>query len=261
MRATTMKDLSPLSGLALRLDEERLSLSFGPGLLHPNPETRHLDDVRPMLEDPHATGPNHLYTIYMDLCRQADASVLREQGLLYGAMVYNRGALGAEYLRSQSHLHSKKVGTSLRYSEVFEFWTGRGFLYLQRECGPEVSRAYLVRVEPGDRIVLPFGWVHLVITTGEDVLSFGAWCARQNSFEYHALRELGGPAHFVHADGSVASNPHYRSVPDVQYATPRDFPDLGIPRERPIYDSWRDQPELFAFVANPELVGDIWKDL
>ncbi len=254
-------DVTAHAGLDLRLDEARLALDFGPGIVHPTGEMRMLDQVRPMLEDPHASGPEHLYTIYMDIYRREDGPALHAQGLLYGSVVYNHGAVGRERLRSQGHIHSEKIGVGLRYSEVYEFWTGHGFVYLQKELAPDVTRAFLVRVGPGDKVVIPFGWVHLVVTGGDEALSFGAWCARENHLEYAALRALGGPAHFVQTDGSVIANPHYRTVAEVRYATPADFPDLGIPRDRPMYTSWRERPELYAFMSSPEIVGDIWADL
>ncbi len=256
-----MRDLKPVAGLDLTLNEEQLTLRFGPGIAHPAPEIRTLAQVRPMLEDPGARGPERLYSIYMDIYREEDTDALQAQRLLYGSVIYNHGAIGQERLRSQGHIHSEKRGVGLRYSEVYDFWTGRGFVYLQKEPTPEVTRAYLVRVEAGDKVVIPFGWVHLVVTLGEDVLSFGAWCARDNTLEYAELRALGGPAHFVQADGSVITNPRYRSVPQVAYATAADFPDLGIPQDKPIYTSWLESPDLFAFMANPEIIGDIWSDL
>jgi len=256
-----VRDLKPVAGLDLTLNEEQLTLRFGPGIAHPAPEIRTLAQVRPMLEDPGARGPERLYSIYMDIYRDADADALHAQRLLYGSVIYNHGAIGQERLRSQGHIHSEKRGVGLRYSEVYDFWTGRGFVYLQKEPTPEVTRAYLVQVEAGDKVVIPFGWVHLVVTLGEDVLSFGAWCARDNTLEYAELRALGGPAHFVQADGSVITNPRYRSVPQVAYATAADFPDLGIPQDKPIYTSWLESPDLFAFMANPEIIGDIWSDL
>lgn len=256
-----MQDISRQSGLDLRLDRERLALDFGPQVVHPDGERRTLDQVRSMLEDPRASGPAHLYTIYMDIYRAPDRQALLDQGLLYGAVVYNHGSVGSERLRSQGHIHSEKIGVGLRYSEIYEFWTGQGYVYLQKELSPEVRTAYLVRVGPGDTLVIPFGWVHLVVTLGDEVLSFGAWCARQNRLEYDELRALGGPAHFVQADGSVVPNPRYTAVPEVRFAAAADFPTLGIPRDRPIYTSWREQPELYRFMAEPEIVGDIWSDL
>src|SRR5947209_2820212 len=234
-----MIDLQELSGLALRLDPAALTLHFGPGVVHPVGERRTLAEVQPMLREPTAEGPDHLYTIYMDIYRQEDGAALREQGLLYGSVIYNHGTLGRERLRSQGHVHPEKPGSGLRYSEVYEFWTGRGDVYLQKECGPTVTRALVVRVGPGDKLVVPQGWVHLVVTAGEEPLSFGAWCARaQGGFEYEGLRRLGGPAYYFLAGGGVEVNPRYAQVPPLVQATPSDLPLLGIPVDRPIYTSW-----------------------
>ncbi|MGH2387751.1 MAG: glucose-6-phosphate isomerase family protein [Chloroflexota bacterium] len=208
-----MIDITSVAGLDLRLDPDRLALEFGPEIAHPAPEIRTIAQVRPMIEDKAGAGPNHLYTIYMDIYRREDRRALREQGLLYGSVIYNHGTIGSERLRSRSHVHSIKPGTGLRYSEVYEFWTGRGYVFLQKESAPVVTRAYLVRVRAGDKLVIPFGWAHLVVTDGDDVLSFGAWCARANALEYAPLQALHGPCYYFLADGSLKRNPHYTRVP------------------------------------------------
>lgn len=256
-----MKDLTSISGLDLRLDEQRLALAFGPDMLHPAGEIRRLDDIRASLENPQATGPEHLYTIYMDIARRDDLPALTAQGLLYGAVVYNSGTVGHERLRSQGHIHSEKPGTGLRYSEIYEFWSGQGLIYLQKECAPIVSEAYLIPVSAGDKVVIPYGWVHLVVTLGDEVLSFGAWCARANTLEYEALRQLGGPAYFVQADGSVKTNPRYTSIASIRSITPDRLPTCGLPTDQPIYTTWQQRPDLLAFMANPEITGDLWHNL
>lgn len=256
-----MTNLATLSGLDIQLDREHLALEFGPGVCHPIGVRRTLNDVRPMLRDPQAGGPDELYTIYMDIARSEDTSALRDQGLLYGAVVYSSGTLGGERLRSQGHIHSRQPGGDLRYSEVYEFWTGRAYLYLQRECAPDVSRAMLVEVGPGDKVVVPSGWVHLVVTLGAETVSFGAWCARDNQIEYEGLKALGGPAYFVLADGRVARNPNYATVAEIEYCSPSDIPALGIPSDRPIYAAWREDPQLFDFLPRPELGRDRWAEL
>jgi len=256
-----MQVLTSLAGFEVSLDEKKLTLEFGSNVIHPAGEVRRLNQVRSMLENPYAQGPDHLYTIYMDIAQRDDIAALKEQGLLYGAVVYNSGTIGQERLRSQGHIHSEKQGTDLRYSEMYEFWTGHGMIYLQKECAPCVTRAFLVPVSAGDKVVIPYGWVHLLITLGDDVLSFGAWCARENKLEYEQLRVLGGPAYFVQADGSLKKNPHYESIAAIQYAKPGDFLALNIPLDRPIYTSWRENPDRFKFMASPELTDDLWADL
>jgi glucose-6-phosphate isomerase, archaeal len=254
-------DLFEQSGMDLRLRPGTIDLGFGPSVVHPDGERRSLDAVRPMLSDPGASGPDLLYTIYMDIGEAADVPALRQQGLLYGTVVYNQGSVGRERLRSQGHIHSAKAGTRLRYSEVYEFWTGHGFVYLQKECAPHVTRALLVPVGPGDKVIVPLGWVHLVVAGADDIVSFGAWCARENKLEYSQLRSLGGPAHFMLSDGTVVANPRYEHVPEVETVAPRDLPLLGLPYDRPIYTSWRRDPALFDFLPRPELVRDAWDEL
>lgn len=256
-----MIDLTPIAGLDLRLDPERLNLAFGPDLDYPAPEIRTLAHVLPMLEGRHGSGtdPDHLYTIYMDICERADRQALHDQGLLYGSVIYNHGTIGGERLRSQGHLHGEKPGTGgLRYSEIYEFWTGRGLVFLQKEAAPVVTGAYLVRVRAGDKLVIPFGWAHLVVTEGDEVLSFGAWCARANSLEYAQLQALGGPCYYFPDSGKPVVNPRYASVPALSRAKASDFPLLGIPTDRPIYTSWKENPMLYRFLAEPETISDIW---
>jgi glucose-6-phosphate isomerase len=256
-----MIDLTPIAGLDLRLDPDRLILEFGPEIEQPPAEARTIAQVLPMMEDGRGAGPDPLYTIYMDLYRREDRQALHEQGLLYGAVLYNHGTIGRERLRSQGHVHSEKPGTGRRYSEVYEFWTGQGYVFLQKESAPEVTRAYLVRVRAGDTLVIPFGWIHLVVTDGDEGLSFGAWCARANRLEYARLQALGGPCYYFLADGTLEVNPRYARVPAVIRVDARDLPSLGIPADRPIYTSWKENPELYRFLAEPEAIGDVWAEL
>jgi glucose-6-phosphate isomerase len=260
-QTTSVTDLSSIAGLDLALDPTNLALEFGPDVVHPEGERRLLDDVRLTLATPDASGPEHLYTIYMGICARPDLEALERQALLYGAVVYNHGEIGRERLRSQGHIHSRKPGTDLRYSEVYEFWTGHGFVYLQKECAPEVTRALLVPVGPGDKVVVPLGWVHLTVAAPNEILSFGAWCATENELEYAQLRALGGPAHFVLGSGEVVPNPRYRRVADVETVAPGDLPLLDVPTDRPIYSAWQEEPSRFDFLPQPELVRHAWNSL
>ncbi len=254
-------DLRTASGLDVALDEEALALTFGDAVIHPDGERRRLAEVRATLEDPAALGPDHLYTIYMDICRAEHHAALLRQSLLYGAVVYNHGRIGRERVRSQGHRHSRKSGTQLRYAEVYEFWAGHGFVYLQKECEPQVTRALLIPVGPGDKVIVPLGWVHLTIASEHEALAFGAWCAREGRLEYDELRALGGPAHFVLADGEVIANPRYQAVAEVEVVAPGDLPQLGMPTDVPIYRAWEENPETFDFLPRPELVEQAWLEL
>ena len=76
---------------------------------------------------------------------------------------------------------------------------------------------------------------------------------------HHCVRWAGQP--IVQADGSLRKNPQYQHIAELRYLTPDDLPTLGIPRDRPIYTTWQEQPELFTFMAHPEVTGDLWANL
>ena len=105
--------------------------------------------------------------------------------------------------------------------------------------------------------MIPFGWAHLVVTEGMEVLSFGAWCARANSLEYAQLRVLSGPCYYFPDTENPEINPRYARVPTVIRADAGDLPTLGIPADRPIYTSWRENPDLYRFLAYPASGADV----
>src|SRR5512147_492352 len=113
-----MIDLTPYAGYGVRLDPEALALEFASGITTAPVQVRRLDEVRALLRDPASEGPEHLYTIYMDVRVPGLADTLRAHGLGYGAVVYNHGTLGREALRSQGHVHSLAPDTGVGYSEL-----------------------------------------------------------------------------------------------------------------------------------------------
>jgi len=80
-----MIDLARFAGFPVLLDPQDLTLAFGPGIATAPVVVRHLAEVRSLLRDPSATGPDHLYTIYMDVRVPDRVEALRSLGLGYGA--------------------------------------------------------------------------------------------------------------------------------------------------------------------------------
>jgi hypothetical protein len=147
-----------------------------------------------MLEDPGARGPERLYSIYMDIYRERTQTRCKHNAFCMDPSFITT-------VRSDRNACAAK-GTSIQKSVVLGCGTpkcmildGARFRICKRSLLPEVTRAYLVQVEAGDKVVIL--WVGApVVTLGEDVLSFEPG-ARDNTLEYAELRALGGPAHFV----------------------------------------------------------------
>lgn len=253
-----MIELADLAGFGVRLDPEALTLEFAPGVTSAPPVVRRLDEVRPLLCDPDSTGPDHLYTIYMDIRVPVVGEVLRANGLGYGAVVYNHGALGREALRSQGHVHSVAPDTGLGYSELYEFWHGRGLVYMQDAATPDVTDVIVVEAAPGDKVAIPPGWAHATVNVGDGPLAFGAVYALDARLLYDPLRRLRGTAHYVLADGSLEANPRYRSVPRARRCPPHQLPEVGVESGRPALAG--DVARL-AFVSRPERHAQLWSRL
>lgn len=251
-------DLATRAGFQVRLDPEALTLEFGPGITTAPVVVRRLDEVRPLLREPEATGPDHLYTIYMDIRIPGVCDLLRANGLGYGAVVYNHGALGKEALRSQGHVHSVALDTGLGYSELYEFWHGHGLVYMQDAATPDVTDVIVVEASPGDKVAIPPGWAHATVNLGDGPLAFGAVYALDARLLYDPLRQLQGTAHYVLVDGSLEPNPRYRSPPKARRCAPHRLPEVGVESGRPALAG--DVARL-AFVSRPERYPQLWRRL
>jgi glucose-6-phosphate isomerase len=111
-------------GFDIDVTVDPMGFTYGSGVFGPKLELRHLDAIRPSLLDPSCDGPDPVYAIAMDVGTDDARADLIKRNLLYGAVTYAAGSLGAEPVRSQGHVHavSKPCGAST--AELYEIWSG-----------------------------------------------------------------------------------------------------------------------------------------
>jgi len=253
-----MIDLCAFAGFPVEMDAERLTLAFGEGITTAPVQVRRLEEVRALLRDPGSEGPEHLYTIYMDIRVAGIADELRAHGLGYGAVVYNHGALGRESLRSQGHVHSVAPDSGVGYSELYEFWHGRGLVYMQDSATADVRDVVVIETGPGDKVAIPPGWAHATVNVGDGPMAFGAVYALDAKLLYDPLRRLQGTAHYVLADGTLEPNPRYERVPGARRTGAHRIPECGIEAGRPALAG--DVARL-DFVSRPDRYPALWPRL
>jgi len=249
-------------GLPLSLSETSLAFEYGPGVFGPEHEMRRLDAIRPSLLDPQCSGPDPVYGIAMDVGRESEREMLTERMLLFGAVVYAAGRLGAEPVRSQGHVHAIAPHSGWSPPEVFEIWSGKAIIYAQQWADDAPGRCIAVEAGPGDQVVVPPGWAHCVINADPgSEMSFGAWCDRQYGFDYTGVRAHRGLAWFplLTASGGIEwqRNPHY-SQSTLEQHGPRAYPELGLDAGRSLYRQFVDDPESVMFVAEPQRAAAVW---
>ena len=252
-------------GIPIQLSESSLAFQYGTGTFGPAPEFRTLDAIRQSLRDPECDGPEVVYGIAMDIGRTQDLALLHQRMLLFGAVVYAAGRLGAEPVRSQGHIHAIAPHSGWSPPEIFEIWSGRAIIYAQERADHDPGHCVAVLARAGDQVVVPPRWAHCVINADPNSrMAFGAWCDRQYGFDYAGVRAHGGLAWFpiLSASGALdwEPNPQYDTRPLDQHAA-RSYPELGLDPTRSLYRQFIKDPESVMFVAAPARAARQWRTL
>jgi glucose-6-phosphate isomerase, archaeal len=243
---------------------EPLGFRYEAGVFGPSPEQRPLDAIRASLRDPACTGPDPVYAIVMDIGRDEIRTELERKMLLFGAVTYASGRLGEEPVRSQGHVHRISSHSGWSPPEIYEIWDGSAYIYMQERVSDDPGRCYAILTQPGDIVVVPPEWAHAAISADPThSLTFGALCDREYNFDYDGIRKRKGLAWYavVKSDNSIEwiRNPEYQAT-HLDVRQPGDYARLGIVRGSSLYRQAVNDLDRFAWVSNPGLAVDIWKD-
>lgn len=249
-------------GFDIKPQYNPLGFNYGDGVFGPEVENRRLDDIRKSLLDPECMGPDIVYSIAMDVGCEKDRNDILSRNLLYGAVTYAAGRLGNEPVRSQGHIHAVSRSCGSSTPEVYEIWSGEAIIYMQESAKDDPGRCFAVHAKPGEVVVVPPYWAHCTISANKDMpLTFGAWCVRDYGFEYDDVRQHGGLAWFpiLEDNGQIKwiKNSKYNKC-EITLKDAREYAELSIEKQVPIYSQFQEDPDKFLFVSKPDIVKDIW---
>ena len=94
------------------------------------------------------------------------------------------------------------------------------------------------------------------------MLAFGAWCIRDYGFEYKKVRAHQGLSFYpllVNERIVWQRNLHYKKTQLIE-KKPRQYKDLGIIENKPIYTQYADKHDAFDFVTEPKKYLEIWNN-
>ena len=257
-------------GVGIDFDPDSFAFSYQPGVFRPPAEVRTLESIRPSLLDPEASGPEHLYAIAMDVGREEDRRLLHEAMLLLGVVAYNAGTIGEEPVRSQGHVHAVSPHSGWSPPELFEIWSGTAIIFMQESAGDDPGNCYAVTARPGERVVVPPAWPHMVMNADvTQPMVFGALCDRGYAgFEYEAVRAHHGLAYYpVVRSGAITwrKNPAYGATTLVEKG-PNAHPgptDENVAEDlepdHPMYEQAVTDPTRFRFVPYPSHYAHRWE--
>lgn len=228
-------------GLDIKANLDEMTFEFGAGTFGPIVEKRKLEDIRKSLSNPNATGPEFVYSIAMDVGKEKDYKDLVERNLLYGAMIFAKGQIGDEPIRSQGHIHSISLSCNASTPEVYEIWYGDAIIYMQEYGADHPGRCFAVKATAGEIVIVPPNWVHCTINANVNKeMMFGAWCIRDYGFDYREIRSRGGIAYFP-----IVKNDEIQWKTNLNYnestlkiCNAREYPDFGLVKGVPIYTQY-----------------------
>lgn len=252
----TLKDLSKVCGLPLSVDAKGV-IHFSGNLPIVKPAVRRLADMREVLAEPDAKGPEELYFMYRDMGFPAEKALWQPRSLRYDVTVIPPGLIGDEFNKTAGHYHPLVPAQSVAYPEVYEVIQGVAHYLLQRPTGKglNVDDVILVEAHPGDKVLIPPGYGHITINAGDEVLVMSNLVEATFGSVYEPFRQARGGAYYeILEDGEAVfeENEDYDDVPDLRIVAVRPRPELGLTPDRPLYVAAKENPDLFAYLVRPQ---------
>lgn len=179
------------------------------GNVIPLTSTRPLSEMRPVLQTPEATGPDPLYRVYRRVPNPEAPA-----GNHSDITILEPGVIGREYTKTHGHYH---LGDG---EEIYQLLSGSGSLLLQKPGFnfDSVEAVRLVSLHPTQPVIIPSGWGHTLINTGDERLVALNTEPGLESF-YAAYEKKHGAAYYVTKGGNgpeLEPNPAYSDLPKIQ---------------------------------------------
>ncbi len=238
------------AGLPIHL--EGLRLGFDGGLEAVTPQARTLDELRPVLYNQTAVGPDAVYLMYRGVGWPEDRERAARRGLRFDLTVVTGELLGGEYARTFGHYHPPMPGSDRTYPELYQVIHGTAHCLLQRlRPDGEAAEVVVVMAGPGELVLIPPGYGHLTINPGPGPLVMANWVAAGFRSDYEAVRSRRGFAYYeVEHDGRgyFVPNDHYTALPPPRIGAVLPPGRLMLQPGDPVY---RCQADRLAFLVDP----------
>ena len=287
------------SGLPLFMDEESFVISMGEGLVFDGYSRKPVMKMRGLLADESgllvdeslAAGETGLladetlpagetgllasaepfYDVYRGIVYPEDQALFQRFDYRYDITVIMPGQINGECKKTSGHYHGWTAGKTNTYAEVYEVLQGTALYVLQKS--PDFDREdpsdltiediILVTVPAGQTLLVPPGYGHCSVNIGEGPLVFSNLAYVPCPLHYDPVKYYHGMSWYAFRDQSGISlkrNMHYGCLPAPRYATVREKPELGIAWDCPVYQSFKNNPEAFSFLGNPDPYVDVIMD-
>lgn len=271
--------IKEFAGLDISVDAETFAIRLGSNIEAGQQSVRTWDEMREFAVASDIQPSRHeIYYVARNIAQRSDADRIKTAHLRYDITIIPPGMFVAhqrqnsplagrrsEYFRTAGHYHPIKPGTSIGFPEVYEVLYGHGYFVIQR---PDPKNAgillevYAVEAAPGEKIVMPPGFGHISINAFNQPLILSNWIADTFEYDYTPYKRFMGGGYWL-VEGLVRNtiefekNTNYTEVPNIIKLRPKELPEFGLAKRRPMYSLVQDIEKL-SFLSSPE---DFVKDV
>ncbi len=231
------------SGLPLVLSEQ--GIEFGEEMQKTMPSVRSFGDLQGVFESIPKNPQSPAYFMYRDVCLEKDRKKIRESGLRYDITVIPPAIVGKEFVKTLGHSHPAAPGTKISFPEVYEVILGKAHFILQGQ-----TECFLFEAVAGEKVLIVPDMAHFTVNPSDEILVLSNWVERHFASDYSRVKEKRGAALYETTDGWV-KNMHYLENFSMRFAKPKNVPEFGLEKSRPMYNVVNEIEKL-EFLKNPQ---------
>ncbi len=225
-----------------------------------NPDIRELKDIEDVIFDKEwlKTAENfELYYMYRDLAEnEEDYEKIFANNLRYDITVIFPKMLGKEFNKTIGHDHPIVPGTAITYPELYEVLEGEAIFLLQDSVDDVIKDVYAIKAKPGDKLIIPPNYEHLIINPANKNLKTCNWICRsfgsniykpfklRHGFSYYAIKDQSSPLAI-----RWVKNENYSTIPEIKFKEPNNLYDFKIETGKPIYSLVNNLTKLEFLIA------------
>lgn len=258
-----LQSLERQTGLPLAFDPITASLHLADGIICERVSVRTAEEMDEYIaESGAAPADETIYSVWRNIARREDIARLRLSHLRYDITVLKAGYFAGqkkEFFRTAGHYHPVKSGTGIAYPEVFEVISGRACWLLQRPAANNsgvIEEIYSVEAGPGEKAAILPGFGHISINPGPEPLIMANWIGSAFQYDYDPWRKFRGGGYWAvkgPEDNGIEfkKNENYGGVPELKKLRPKEVPELGLMKSKPLYSLAAEAGKL-DFLNSPE---------
>lgn len=252
------------SGLPLYLDEENHVMAVS-GLLKMDGFVRKEtgEMIGLLADEENLPMKEAFYDVYRGIAFPEDEELLKKNDFRYDITIIMPGQVNGECKKTSGHYHGFNPTRTNTYAEVYEVIKGTALYILQKSpnfdaVNPQelkMDDLILATVYEGEQIIIPPNYGHASINIGNGPLVFSNLAYIPCPVNYDPVKYYHGMSYYiVMKDGKteLKFNERYKNVPEPKFAQVKENPYLGIQFGKPVYQSYKENPDAFHFLKEPD---------